>query len=91
MVCANYLQDTAYNFIVVDEACQVNEPSTVASLSKLEEGGRVALVGDPQQLGCVCMSSGAGGAGLETSLYERLRDVFAVSNCCPAIFEATSR
>jgi len=81
MVCANYLQDTACNFIVVDEACQVNEPETVASLSKLEEGGRVALAGDPQQLGCVCMSSGAGGAGLETSLYERLRDVFVVPKC----------
>jgi len=80
-VCANYLQDTAYSFIAVDEACQVNEPSTVAPLSKLKIGGRVALVGDPQQLGCVCISAGAGGAGLETSLYERLEDVSAVPKC----------
>jgi len=75
------MKETAYHFMVVDEACQVNEPSTVAPLSRLAEGGRVVLVGDPQQLGCVCMSSGAGEAGLETSLYERLGDVFVVKTC----------
>jgi len=64
--------------MVVDEAVQVNEPLTVAPLSRLAEGGRVVLVGDPLQLGCHCMSTGAGEAGLETSLYERLGDVFVI-------------
>jgi len=76
-----YIRETAYEFMVVDEAVEVNEPSTVGPLSRLAEGGRVVLVGDPMQLGCVGMSSGAGEAGLETSLYERLGDVFVVKKC----------
>ncbi len=49
------------------------EPSALIPLQLLAAGGRVVLVGDPQQLPATVLSRAAERAGLGLSLFERLQ------------------
>lgn len=51
---------------------QALEPSTLIALQLLAPGGRLVLVGDPQQLPATVVSRAAAAAALAQSLFERL-------------------
>ncbi len=51
---------------------QALEPSTLIALQLLAPGGRLVLVGDPQQLPATVVSRAAAAASLAQSLFERL-------------------
>ncbi|KAL4457300.1 hypothetical protein ABPG75_012165 [Micractinium tetrahymenae] len=61
-----------FDAIVCDEAAQALEPSTLIALQLLAPGGRLVLVGDPQQLPATVVSRAAAAASLAQSLFERL-------------------
>ena len=52
---------------------QALEPSTLIALQLLAPGGRLVLVGDPQQLPATVVSRAAAAAALAQSLFERLQ------------------
>jgi hypothetical protein len=54
---------------------QALEPSTLIALQLLAPGGRLVLVGDPQQLPATVVSRAASAAALAQSLFERLMQV----------------
>ena len=56
-----------------DQAGQALEPSVLIPLQLLGRGGRLVLVGDPQQLPATVLSRAAERAGLGLSLFERLQ------------------
>ena len=74
-VCANYLDGVSFGAMVIDEAGQVTEVDTVASLSRCVEGGIGVLVGDQLQLPCSIKSKYAVRGGMDTSCLERLMGV----------------
>lgn len=51
---------------------QALEPSALIALQLLAPGGRLVLVGDPQQLPATVVSRAAAAAALAQSLFERL-------------------
>lgn len=61
------LSRAEFDLVVVDEACQATEPSTLIPLRL--KPSRFVLVGDPQQLPPTVLS---GARGLKVSLFERL-------------------
>ena len=54
---------------------QALEPSALIALQLLAPGGRLVLVGDPQQLPATVVSRAAAAAALAQSLFERLMQV----------------
>ena len=52
---------------------QALEPSTLIALQLLAPGGRLVLVGDPQQLPATVVSRAAAAAALAQSMFERLQ------------------
>ena len=58
---------------------QALEPSTLIALQLLVPGGRLVLVGDPQQLPATVLSRAAAAASLAQSLFERLMRVSGVN------------
>eukprot|EP00939_MAST-03C_sp_MAST-3C-sp1_P000369 g369.t1 len=62
-----------FDLVVVDEACQATEPSTLVAMSHLRDmESKLVLVGDPQQLPATVLSTHAKRYGLDVSLFERL-------------------
>lgn len=59
-----------FDTVIIDEACQASEPSTLIPL-KFNPNSLI-LVGDPQQLPVVVVSPKASKFGLSRSLFERL-------------------
>ena len=68
---ARRLGVTAFRSVVVDEATQATEPSTLIPLLRGAEWA--VLVGDPRQLPPTVTSPEAKGCGLDASLFERLQ------------------
>ncbi len=63
------MRSQSFDVVVVDEASQLTEPDTLAAINR---GDRFVLVGDHRQLPPVVQSAD----GLETSLFERLIDMY---------------
>ncbi|CBN79685.1 Presumed helicase required for RNA polymerase II transcription termination and processing of RNAs [Ectocarpus siliculosus] len=70
MVEAVSLSGKGFDTVIVDEACQATEPSTLIPLSLGCK--RLILVGDPRQLPATVISQRAARLNLEVSLFERL-------------------
>ncbi|CAN0547209.1 unnamed protein product, partial [Ectocarpus sp. 12 AP-2014] len=70
MVEAVSLSGKGFDTVIVDEACQATEPSTLIPLSL--GCRRLILVGDPRQLPATVISQRAARLNLEVSLFERL-------------------
>lgn len=64
------LDSSAFDVIIIDEAGQCTEPSTLIPLRLLCE--KCLLVGDPMQLPATVFSTKAKSSGLDQSLFERL-------------------
>lgn len=60
----------AIDFVIVDEACQSSEPTSLIPLQKRTR--LLVLVGDPMQLPAAVVSQSAARAGYGRSLFERL-------------------
>ncbi|GMH33013.1 hypothetical protein BSKO_00847 [Bryopsis sp. KO-2023] len=61
----------SFDALIVDEAAQALEPSTLVPLKLLKPSARVVLVGDPRQLPPTVFSSVASGKNFGQSLFER--------------------
>ncbi|CAK0876544.1 unnamed protein product, partial [Prorocentrum cordatum] len=69
---ARDFEGRSFDLILLDEASQSTEPRSLIPISRLSPSGRLALVGDHQQLPPVCVSREAESAGLGLSLFSRL-------------------
>lgn len=67
------LQGLKFHIVVIDEACQSQEPETLIPL--LTKPEQIVLVGDHFQLGPIIKCKEAEKAGLENSLFKRLVDL----------------
>lgn len=63
------LKDFRFDFVLIDEATQASEPTTLVPL--LKGCSQAVLVGDHKQLGPTVLCKAASYAGLSVSLYER--------------------
>jgi len=79
-VCKRYVQTASRPFkaIIVDEACQANEITTLIPLSTSQS--HCVLVGDPKQLPATVKSRAAQAAKFNRSLFERLMDAGLTSD-----------
>ncbi|KAI5172544.1 regulator of nonsense transcripts 1 [Nematocida sp. LUAm3] len=68
---SKFLKDTTVDVVIVDEACQATEPSTLIPL--LLKPSQVILVGDDMQLPPTVISDSE---KLKVSLFERIRDSY---------------
>jgi len=62
------LKKIKFDIVIIDECTQAIEPSTIISILKLKDNGRLILVGDHKQLPPSCNVCDE----LEYSLFERL-------------------
>eukprot|EP00915_Cephaloidophora_sp_WS-2016_P004659 GHVH01006211.1.p1 GENE.GHVH01006211.1~~GHVH01006211.1.p1 ORF type:complete len:2813 (+),score=423.19 GHVH01006211.1:984-9422(+) len=69
---SDHLSNVAVDWLLVDEAAQAVEPSTLIPLRLGVR--RMVLIGDPQQLPSTVLSKRAGEAGYSRSLFERLQE-----------------
>ncbi|OMJ86380.1 hypothetical protein SteCoe_12106 [Stentor coeruleus] len=67
------LQGLKFHIVIIDEACQSQEPETLIPL--LTKPEQIVLVGDHFQLGPIIKCKEAEKAGLENSLFKRLIDL----------------
>lgn len=65
------LNDQIFRLVVIDEATQATEPSTLIPLMRGAES--VVMAGDPRQLPPTVVSRGAEEAGLQVTLFDRLQ------------------
>ncbi|CAJ1403197.1 unnamed protein product [Effrenium voratum] len=63
-----------FDVVLLDEAGQATVPHGLMGFRKLQEGGRLVLIGDPMQLPPVCVSQMAAHRGLSTSIFDFLLD-----------------
>ena len=71
-----------FDYVFIDEAGHASEPETLIAMSLLSQGGCCVLIGDPHQLGPICVSRVADQGGLGCSLLERLcRRSLYLRNC----------
>ena len=67
----NRLHKQIFRLVVIDEATQATEPSTLIPLVRGAES--VVMAGDPQQLPPTVISRGAEKAGLQVTVFDRLQ------------------
>lgn len=65
------LHKKLFRLVVIDEATQATEPSTLIPLMRGAES--VIMAGDPRQLPPTVISRGAEEAGLQVTLFDRLQ------------------
>ena len=65
------LHQQIFRLVVIDEATQATEPSTLIPLMRGAES--VVMAGDPRQLPPTVISRGAEEAGLQVTLFDRLQ------------------
>ena len=65
------LEKQIFRLVVIDEATQATEPSTLIPLMRGAES--VVMAGDPRQLPPTVISMGAENAGLQVTLFEKLQ------------------
>ena len=65
------LNKQLFRLVVIDEATQATEPSTLIPLMRGAES--VVMAGDPRQLPPTVISRGAEEAGLQVTLFDRLQ------------------
>ena len=65
------LNKQLFRLVVIDEATQATEPSTLIPLMRGAEA--VVMAGDPCQLPPTVISRGAEEAGLQVTLFDRLQ------------------
>ncbi len=65
------LHNQVFRMVVIDEATQATEPSTLIPLVRGAES--VVMAGDPKQLPPTVISRGAEKAGLQVTVFDRLQ------------------
>ncbi len=65
------LHNQIFRMVVIDEATQATEPSTLIPLVRGAES--VVMAGDPKQLPPTVISRGAEKAGLQVTVFDRLQ------------------
>lgn len=65
------LKDQTFRVVVIDEATQATEPSTLIPLVRGAES--VVMAGDPQQLPPTVVSMAAAESGLQVTLFDRMQ------------------
>jgi len=65
------LHNHIFRMVVIDEATQATEPSTLIPLVRGAES--VVMAGDPKQLPPTVISRGAEKAGLQVTVFDRLQ------------------
>lgn len=69
------LHNQVFRLVVIDEATQATEPSTLIPLVRGAES--VVMAGDPKQLPPTVISRGAELAGLQVTVFDRLQKLGA--------------